>query len=80
MSMTHRNRFVRYFLKGFYPSGIFLREFSSGNFPNVQFPKRQLPKSVLTAALGPPPLQPNLTFIAEPHRKVGIRKTGLTPF
>ena len=28
--------------------------FPSGNFPILQFPKRQLPKSVLAAKLGPP--------------------------
>ena len=27
--------------------------FPSGDFPNVEFPKRQLPNSVPTAALGP---------------------------
>ena len=40
--------------------GTFFKDFSqvvvsqvwSGNFPNVQFPKRQLPKSVLTTTLG----------------------------
>ena len=31
------------------PKGIF----TSGNFPNVRFPKWQPPKSVLAAALGP---------------------------
>ena len=31
------------------PKGIF----TSGNFPNVEFTKRQLPKSVLAAAIGP---------------------------
>ena len=35
------------FPKDFFPSG----NFSSSNFPNVQFLKRQLPKSVLAAAL-----------------------------
>ena len=30
--------------------------FPSGIFPNVQFFKRQLPKSFLTAALGPKPV------------------------
>ena len=29
--------------------------FPSGNFPNVQFPKRQLSTSVLAAELNPPP-------------------------
>ena len=36
-------------LKRQLPKGIFL----SGNFPNVQFSKGQLPKYVLAAALGP---------------------------
>ena len=39
----------RYFPKWHLPKGIF----PSGNFLTVQFTKRQLPKSVLTTALGP---------------------------
>ena len=40
---------VGYFSKSHSPSDIF----PIGNFPNVQFSKRQFPKSVLAAALGP---------------------------
>ena len=47
---------AKYFPKGFYPKwqlpkGIF----PNGNCQNVQFLKRQLHKSVLAAALDPPP-------------------------
>ena len=46
-----------YFLKGFFPSSNFPKGISpSGKFLNVQFPKRQLAKSILTAALGPQPV------------------------
>ena len=38
-----------YFIKWQLPKDIL----SSGNFPNLQFSKRQLPKPVLAAALGP---------------------------
>ena len=45
---------VRYFYKGLFPSSKFPRVFSQvGNFPNVQFLKRKLPKYVLATALGP---------------------------
>jgi hypothetical protein len=53
-----------YFPKGIFPSGNFPRVFSqveiskmciipSDNFLNMQYPKRQLPKYVLAAALDP---------------------------
>ena len=44
---------AKYFPNGFFPSGNSRGYFPSGNFPTVQFLKRQLPKSVLAAALGP---------------------------
>ena len=67
-----------------FPKGIF----QSGNFSNVKFPQRQLPKSVLATALAPPynvlsaalghPLQPAclrghiLTFRKLPLGKLHI--------
>ena len=44
---------VRYFPKGFFQSGNFQRIFSKVATSQEYFPKWQLPKSVLAAALGP---------------------------
>jgi len=49
LGITMLGTFPEDFPKWQLPKGIFL----SNNFPNVQFPKRELPKSVLAAALGP---------------------------
>ena len=43
--------FQRIVSKWQFPKGIFL----IGNFPNVPFPKQQLPKSVQAVAIGPQP-------------------------
>ena len=49
---------VRYFSKGFFPSG----NFSNDNFPTEHFSKRQLPRYVLVAA--PQKAEPNFWKIA----------------
>ena len=49
-----RGSLRKHFPNGFLPSSNFPRVFLlSGNFPYEQLPKRQLPKSILAAALGP---------------------------
>ena len=41
---------------GTFPKSFSHAATSQGNFPNMQFPKRQLPKPVLALALGPKPI------------------------